>query len=102
MKTIDGKNVSVENGDLVTAIKNLKSKAGKDMIVYGGAGFVSSLIKEGLIDEFNFLVNPVMINKGLRVFDLLDHRQKLSLIHAAPYECGIAVLTYKPDHTTGI
>lgn len=98
MKAVDGKNVSVENGDLVTAIKNLKSKEGKDMIVYGGAGFVSSLIKEGLIDEFNFFVNPVMINKGLRIFDLLEHRQKLSLINAMPYECGIAVLTFKLDH----
>ena len=100
MKTFDGKNVSVENGDLVTAIKNLKSrklsgKEGKDMIVYGGAGFVSSLIKEGLIDEFNFFVNPVMINKGLRIFDLLEHRQKLSLISATPYECGISVVVYK-------
>ena len=95
MKTFNGKNVSVENGDLVTAIKNLKSKEGKDMIVYGGAGFVSSLIKEGLIDEFNFFVNPVMINKGLRIFDLLEHRQKLSPISATAYECGISVLIYR-------
>jgi dihydrofolate reductase len=95
MKAFDGKNVSVENGDLVTAITNLKSKEGKDMIVYGGATFVSSLIREGLIDEFYFFVNPVMINKGLRIFDLLEHRQKLSLISATPYACGIAVLTFK-------
>ena len=91
MKTFEGKNVSVENGDLLTAINNLKSrkvsgKEGKDMIVYVCAGFVSSLIKEGLIDEFNFFVNPVMINKGLRIFDLLEHRQKLSLISATAYE----------------
>ena len=108
MKTFHGKNVSVENGDFVTAIKNLKSrpdnyrelsgKEGKDMIVYGGAGFVSSLIKEGLIDEFNFFVNPVMINKGLRIFDLLEHRQKLSLISATAYDCGISVVVYKLDN----
>jgi dihydrofolate reductase len=95
MKTFDGKNVTVENGDLVTAIKDLKSKEGKDMIVYGGAGFVSSLVKEGLIDEFYFFVNPVMINKGLRIFDLLEHRQKLSPISATLYECGISVLIFK-------
>jgi dihydrofolate reductase len=98
IKTFDGKNVSVENGDLVTAIKNLKSKEGKDIIVYGGAGFVSSLIKEGLIDEFNFFVNPVMINKGLRIFDLLEHRQKLLPVSATLYDCGISVLVFKLDH----
>lgn len=94
-KTFDGKNVSVENGDFITAIKNLKAREGKDMIVYGGAGFVSSLIKEGLIDEFNFFVNPVMINNGLRIFDLLEHRQKLSLVSATPYDCGISVLVFR-------
>jgi dihydrofolate reductase len=95
MKTFAGRNVSVENSDLVTAIKNLKSKPGKDMIVYGGASFVSSLIKEGLIDEFNIFVNPIMINKGLRIFDILEHRQKLSLVSATAYACGISVLVFK-------
>jgi len=95
MKTFDGKNVSVENGDLVTAIKNLKSREGKDMIVYGGAEFVSSLVKEGLIDEFNFFVNPVMINQGLRIFDMLEHGQRLSPISTTLYECGISVLVFK-------
>jgi len=95
MKTFNGRNVSVENGDLITAITNLKHKEGKDMIVYGGVEFVSSLIKEGLIDEFNFFVNPVMINKGLRIFDLLEHKRKLSLKSATAYECGIAVLTFE-------
>lgn len=98
IRTFDGKNVSVENGDLVTAIKDLKSKEGKDMIVYGGAAFVSSLIREGLIDEFNLFVNPVMIGKGLRIFDLLEHRQKLSLISATAYACGISVLVFKLNH----
>lgn len=96
-KTIDhinGKNVRVENGDLVKAVNELKQQDGKDIVVYGGAGFVSSLIKEGLIDEFNFFVNPVMINKGLRIFDLLNERQKLSLISGTSYDCGICVLRY--------
>ena len=94
IKTFDGKNVTVENGDLVTKIQNLKAKEGKDMIVYGGAGFVSSLIKEGLIDEFYFFVNPVMIGKGLRIFDLLEHRQILSPVSGTLYECGISVLAF--------
>lgn len=95
LKTLAGKNVSVENGDLVTVIKHLKNQNGKDMIVYGGVEFVSNLIKEGLIDEFNFFVNPVMIGKGLKISDLLEHRQQLSLVSAAAYACGISVLVFK-------
>jgi dihydrofolate reductase len=97
LTSIEGKNVSLENGDLVTTIRNLKNREGKDMIVYGGAGFVSNLIKEGLIDEYNIFVNPVMIGKGLRIFDLLEHRQKLTLVSATPYACGISVLVFLPE-----
>ena len=96
-KTLDESrwnNTRLAKGDLVDEVTNLKKQDGKDMIVYGGAGFVSSLIQEGLIDEFNFFVNPIMINQGMRIFDLLDKRQELSLQQATAYECGIAVLTY--------
>lgn len=88
-------NTTLAKGNLADEIAGLKNRSGKDIIVYGGASFVSSLIKEGLIDEFNLFVNPVMINKGMRIFDLPDKRQKLSLIDATPYECGVVVLRYK-------
>ena len=90
-----GKNTSLAKGNLSDEIAKLKNQNGKDILVYGGAGFVSSLIAGGHIDEFLFFVNPVMINKGLRIFDLLDKRQKLSLIKAMAYQCGVTVLHYK-------
>jgi len=97
-KTLDagfGKNTSLATGKLADEIAKLKNQAGKDILVYGGAEFVSSLIAGGHIDEFYFFVNPVLINKGMRIFDLLGHRQNLDLISAASYENGVAVLHYK-------
>ncbi len=97
-KTLDkpfGKNTSLAKGNLADEIAKLKNQNGKDILVYGGAGFVSSLIAGGHIDEFFFFVNPVMINKGMRIFDLLDKRQKLSLISAIPYEGGVTVLPFR-------
>jgi dihydrofolate reductase len=97
-KTLDKSNwtnTRLAKGNLVDEVTGLKKQEGKDIIVYGGAGFVSSLIREGLIDEFNLFVNPILINRGLRIFDLLDKRQALSLLHATAYECGITILTYK-------
>ena len=95
IKSIAGKNIVVEDGDLTTVVNDLKNKEGKDLLVYGGAGFVSALIKEGLIDEFNFLVDPIMINKGMRIFDLLEKRQKLSLLNSTAYACGITAMSFK-------
>lgn len=97
-RTLDkpfGKNTSLAKGNLAEEITKLKSQTGKDILVYGGAGFVSALIAGGHIDEFFLFVNPVMINKGMRIFDQLDTRQKLSLISAVPYNCGVTVLRYK-------
>jgi dihydrofolate reductase len=99
-RTLDkpfGKNTSLAKGDLADEIEKLKSQPGKDILVYGGAGLVSSLIAGGHIDEFYFFVNPILINKGMRIFDQLNTRQKLALISATPYDCGITVLHYAWD-----
>jgi dihydrofolate reductase len=95
IKSIVGKNITVESGNLTNVVNDLKNKEGKDLLVYGGAGFVSSLLKEGLIDEFNLFVHPVMINDGMRIFDLLEKQQKLSLLGSTAYECGITLISYK-------
>ena len=91
---IAGENVTVEDGDLVNVVNKLKAQPGKDILVYGGAGFVSSLIKENLVDEFHLVVNQVLINKGLRIFELLGERKNLKLESATKFDCGVAVLVY--------
>jgi len=83
-------------GDLVDEIQNLKMQDGGDIIVYGGAQFVSSLIKEGLIDELHLLINPVAIGDGLTIFRGLESKQDLTLIQSKVFDCGIIVLCYRP------
>jgi dihydrofolate reductase len=90
---IEGKNVRVENGDMADAVKQLKGRPGKDIIVYGGATFVSSLIEHGLIDELNFFVNPVAIGSGMRVF---KGKKPLKLANSTAYPSGIVVNSYLP------
>jgi dihydrofolate reductase len=98
-KTLDKSNwnnTTLAKGNLAEEIANLKKQNGKDLIVYGGAGFVSSLIKEGLIDEYHFFVNPVAISNGMSIFKLLERTQKFSVMQSRLYSCGITVLSYKP------
>ena len=91
LRHVDGKNVRVENGALVDAIGQLKHQSGRDIIVYGGATFVSSLVQHDLIDELNLFVNPVAIGDGMRVF---QGRKAFSLAKSAAFPCGIVVNTY--------
>ena len=91
--TMNGRNVRVENGALADAVDKLKRQDGKDLIVYGGATFVRSLIENQLIDELNLFVNPIAIGDGLRIFSA---RAPLKLLSSTAYASGIVVDTYAP------
>jgi dihydrofolate reductase len=90
------KNTKLSKGNLKDEIKNLKTQNGKDIIVYGGASFVSALIKQGLIDEFHLFVNPAVIGKGMKIFGDIEGKQNLKLIKSIPFDCGIVLLHYEP------
>jgi len=93
VSSMNGRNVRVENGDIVDAVNELKRQDGKDLIVYGGATFVRSLIENTLIDELNLFVNPIAIGDGLRIFSA---RTPLKLLASTAYASGIVVNTYAP------
>ena len=88
-----GRNVEMEYGDLATAIDALKRMPGKDILVYGGADFVSSLIDLNLIDEYYIFSNPVSIGKGLRIF---KGQKLLKLESSKAYKNGKMLNKYLP------
>lgn len=88
------KNTRVEKGDLKNSVTNLKLAPGGDLIVYGGAQFVTNLIEHRLIDEYHLFYNPVSIGKGKSIFKDLSTPLKLNLIDSNSFDCGIVVNTY--------
>ncbi len=96
-KTLDSsiwENTVLVQGDLVDEIMKLKEQDGKDIIAYGGAMFVSSLIKHELIDEYHLFINPTISGNGMRIFNDVEESKKLSLVKASSFKCGIVVLHY--------
>jgi dihydrofolate reductase len=88
-------NTTVENGDFVKRIREIKKQEGNDIMVYGGAHFVSSLIKEQLIDEFHLFINPSIIGKGLPIYQQVNEMQKLEIVKSIQFQCGIVLLSYQ-------
>jgi dihydrofolate reductase len=84
----------IVSGNLKKQVNKLKKQKGRDIIVYGGTSFVSSLIKEELIDEYNLIVNPTIIGKGKPIFGKVSSNHNLSLTESKSYECGVVVLRY--------
>jgi dihydrofolate reductase len=90
-------NTEIATGDLKDEITKLKSQdgGGGDIIVYGGASFDSSLIKENLIDEFYLFINPVAIGNGKTIFKDLKEIRKFALIESITFGSGIVLLHYE-------
>jgi dihydrofolate reductase len=88
-------NTVLAKGDLAEEVNQLKKAAGRNIIAYGGATFVSSLIKSGLLDEFHLILNPSALGSGLAIFNKVNSTLNLSLTSATPYPCGIVVSQYK-------
>jgi dihydrofolate reductase len=88
-------NTDIATGDLTDEIIKLKSRDGKDMVVYGGASFDSSLIKLGLIDEFLLFINPVAIGNGMTIFKDLNEIQKFNMVKSIAFDSGVVLLHYE-------
>jgi len=91
--TLPGRNLEVENGDLARVVQALKEQPGKDILVYGGADFVSSLISLNLVDEYYLIVSPVAIGAGLPIF---KERKVLELESSMAFKHGKILNKYVP------
>jgi dihydrofolate reductase len=89
-------NTTLSKGEIVEEITQLKKQTGKDILVYGGASFASSLIKHRLIDEYHLLVNPVAIGNGMPIFKSLESNLSLALTNCKQFSCGTVRLCYEP------
>jgi dihydrofolate reductase len=98
LEKVESENTTLAKGDALQEVSQLKNRSGGDIIVFGGASFVSSLIKQGLIDQYNFLVNPVALGEGMTIFSNLDDKLNLQLVKAKGFDCGVVFLCYEPKH----
>lgn len=83
-------------GDLATEIARLKQQPGKDIIAHGGAGFAQSLVKAGLVDEYELIVHPVALGRGLPLFSELAQPLDLTLVRSRAFKTGAMSQTYRP------
>lgn len=94
ISSVDWPNTRI-SGDVQSEIRKLREAPGKDMIVWGGATFASSLINLGVIDEYRIALNPTVLGSGKTLFNNIEERKKLNLIDARPLKSGIIIIRYR-------
>lgn len=82
--------------DLAAEVARLKQQPGKDILTFGGAGMAATLVRLGVIDEYNLAVNPVVLGSGRPLFSGLKEPLKLKLTKTRAYDSGIVALSYQP------
>jgi dihydrofolate reductase len=78
----------------VRSVEALKREPGKDIIVFGSGAVVSKLTELGLVDEYRFIVGPVLLGNGKALVSGVPKLTKLHLAEAKTYPSGNVILRY--------
>jgi dihydrofolate reductase len=96
LKDLKWENSHLIDGDVAEGVAKLKHEPGQDLVVYGGRALIHTLQEHDLIDEYRFMVHPVLFGKGMSFFEDSDQRVNLDLIDTTVIPPGVAILTYRP------
>ncbi|MGD0523765.1 MAG: dihydrofolate reductase family protein [Polyangiaceae bacterium] len=86
----------IASGDLAEEIARLKQEPGKDLVAHGGAGFARSLVASGLIDEYQLVVHPVALGRGLSLFSDLPRPLPLTSVSTTRFSGGALAHVLRP------
>jgi dihydrofolate reductase len=75
-------------------IAAMKRQPGKDMILFGSGSIVSQLTEHGLIDEYHFVVTPILLGSGRPLLGAMPKSAKLDLLEAKRHQSGNVMLRY--------
>jgi dihydrofolate reductase len=87
-------NSELANKDISGIVSELKKQKGKNILA-GSISIAAQLLKLNLIDEFWFVVHPIIAGKGPRLFDGIDLNTKLQFVDSKKFSSGVIVLHYK-------
>lgn len=92
---VEWNNSRLIKANIVEEITALKQQPGKDILVYGSATLVNTLLQHGLVDRYQLLVYPVVLGSGKRLFQD-GSNATLKLVEARSFNSGVVLQSYQP------
>lgn len=90
-------NTTLISDNVFEQIAKLKEQPGKGILINGSPTLVQSLLKEGLLDQLDLLIDPVIVSRGKRLFDAQFDQTALQLTDSKTYSNGVVSLSYQPQ-----
>lgn len=95
LKKLDWNNSKLIKTNVGEEVKNLKQQRGKDILVYGSAKLVNTLLQHNLVDELRLMLYPIVLGSGKRLFDdKAESMKMLKLADSKIFPSGIVLLSY--------
>ncbi|HEY7091637.1 MAG TPA: dihydrofolate reductase family protein [Ktedonobacterales bacterium] len=96
LETAAWENAHLIRDDVAGAVSELKRQPGQDILLYGSADLVRTLTEYRLIDEYRFMIFPLILGTGKRLFDN-GINTTLKLVAVKRFSSGVVLLTYEPE-----
>jgi dihydrofolate reductase len=93
---VDWANTTLVKDAAADEIARIKRQPGKDIFVFGSADFSSTVVRHGLVDEYRFGINPVVLGKGTPFFKGGEPQTGLKLLETRSLKSGVVILHYEP------
>jgi len=94
LNKVNWENAELIKGDLIEKVKKLKQGSGSDMVIFGSGTIVQQLSAKGLIDEYVFVITPVILGDGKSLFKDVK-KLDLRLLETRDFKSGNVLLHYK-------
>jgi dihydrofolate reductase len=96
LKNATWNNTRVVNANIIEEVQTLKQQPGKNIALFASSNLAKTFVENDLIDEFHFLINPVVLGSGHSFLNGLPGRRKLKLIRSRVFNSGNVLLCYEP------
>ena len=96
LKKTEWSNTRLVKDNIVEEIKKMKQMPGKDMTLLGSGSIVTRFAEQGLIDEYQIMVDPVVLGSGTPIFKGIKHKLDLKLTTTRTFKSGVVLLCYQP------
>jgi len=83
-------------GDVAEEVRKLKEEPGQDLLLSGSGQLFNALMRENLIDLYRFMLHPIVLGKGKRLFAEETDQSVLDLTETRQFASGIVILEYRP------
>src|SRR5216684_8729817 len=96
LEKVSWNNTTLFKGDLTTEVRKLKQEPGPNIVIMGSGSIVAQLADAGLIDEYQMVLNPLVVGNGRTLFEGVKKRLPMKLAKSRAFGNGNIVLFYEP------